>query len=356
MKLSSNLLSDFAKALSEPKSSNAKRSVETTVYATVVSTSGTSAVIQIDGSDAQTPAVMVTDCRAGDRVTVKIKNHRATITGNITAPASARSEDRYMRFTDDGLMIGVVDTHDNPTGYYILIQNDKYLIKDQNGDTVASFDADSIDFIEDGDQIKVSNNVLYLIGKLAAGLRAESVGSDQNRYRAEVVVHGNYNIYGGQVAMQLFLNNMAQAISSVVLDRRNVYVTSPGGLVVNGYNALTEGTFLTKGEVEAYYTIGMGSISQITVPVSDVPSGYKLSSLSGFSIREPISGDPFSILTPRTYLEIREYLIDESNNVIDVVIVNHDTQADHRVRVRLCWLAYKLSYIRQLTPTEVIIN
>ncbi|MBO5906206.1 MAG: hypothetical protein J6Q84_07300 [Kiritimatiellae bacterium] len=44
--------------------------------------------VQIDGSNAVTPVLSTTGLKAGDRVTVMIKNHTAIVTGNITSPST----------------------------------------------------------------------------------------------------------------------------------------------------------------------------------------------------------------------------------------------------------------------------
>lgn len=87
MVLSADLLSQFAKITKD--SGNTKK--ETTVYGTTVEYNN-SIYVKLDGSDLLTPVYTTADTKAGERVTVMIKNHTATITGNISSPA-ARSGD-----------------------------------------------------------------------------------------------------------------------------------------------------------------------------------------------------------------------------------------------------------------------
>lgn len=87
MGLSSDLISQFVKATNDA----AKTKTETTVYGTIVEYSG-STYVKIDGSDLLTPISTTVDVKHGERVTVMIKNHTATITGNISSPA-ARTDD-----------------------------------------------------------------------------------------------------------------------------------------------------------------------------------------------------------------------------------------------------------------------
>lgn len=90
MALSNDLMSQFAKLVtSNTAKSDTKQ--ETTVYGTVVEYEGVKHV-RIDGSSFMTPIVTTADVAVGERVTVMIKNHLATVTGNISSP-SARTDD-----------------------------------------------------------------------------------------------------------------------------------------------------------------------------------------------------------------------------------------------------------------------
>ena len=87
MGLSNDLVSEFAKLTRSKKNTK----TESTHNGTIVEYNG-SKYVQLDGSDAYTPISTTADTKIGDRVTVLIKNHSATVTGNITSP-SARTED-----------------------------------------------------------------------------------------------------------------------------------------------------------------------------------------------------------------------------------------------------------------------
>lgn len=83
MSLSNELISQFVKATKD----NKQTSTETTVYGTAVIDNGKT-YVRIDGSDLLTPVSTVTDVKDNERVTVLIKDHTATITGNISSPAA----------------------------------------------------------------------------------------------------------------------------------------------------------------------------------------------------------------------------------------------------------------------------
>ena len=87
MKLPKNLISEFVKITSN----TTKTKNETTVYGSIVKKEK-SIYVKLDGSDILTPVSTTADAQDGERVTVLIKNHTATVTGNISSPA-ARTDD-----------------------------------------------------------------------------------------------------------------------------------------------------------------------------------------------------------------------------------------------------------------------
>ena len=97
MALSHELISQFAKIVKYDKKQNA----ESTVYGTVVTDGNGNKYVKLDGSDQLTPLTdnerpsadsTTASVNDGERVSVLIKNHTATITGNVSSP-SVRSED-----------------------------------------------------------------------------------------------------------------------------------------------------------------------------------------------------------------------------------------------------------------------
>lgn len=83
MALSNDLLSQFAKKVTDTK----KPVAETTVYGTVVEYEGSN-YVRLDGSDMLTPMSTTADAQPGERVTILIKNHKATVTGNVSSPSA----------------------------------------------------------------------------------------------------------------------------------------------------------------------------------------------------------------------------------------------------------------------------
>ena len=82
MALSNDLISQFVKITND----NKKTKTETTVYGTIHKNENAT-YVQIDGSEEKTPIAYTASVKDGDRVTVLIKNHTATVTGNLSSPA-----------------------------------------------------------------------------------------------------------------------------------------------------------------------------------------------------------------------------------------------------------------------------
>lgn len=83
MALSNELVSQFVKVTKD----NTTEKHESTVYGTIAK-HGNKTYVKIDGSDLLTPVSTTTDTVDGERVTVMIKNHTATATGNVSSPAA----------------------------------------------------------------------------------------------------------------------------------------------------------------------------------------------------------------------------------------------------------------------------
>lgn len=88
MSLSQELIAKFVKVTND----STKPKTETTLYGTIVDYAGEK-YVKIDGSDNLTPlssmesTADIGGIKVDDRVTVLIKNHTATITGNLTSPS-----------------------------------------------------------------------------------------------------------------------------------------------------------------------------------------------------------------------------------------------------------------------------
>lgn len=81
MNISRSTIKEFANLANEDKTKK-----ETIVYGEIVEYNGRT-YSRIDGSEELTPIASATNVKDGDRVIVNVKNHEATVMGNITNPA-----------------------------------------------------------------------------------------------------------------------------------------------------------------------------------------------------------------------------------------------------------------------------
>lgn len=97
MALSYDLISQFAKLSKEEK----RGSVESTVYGTVKVDGNGNKYVKLDGTDQLTPVTeenqpgiysAVVNAKDGERVSVLIKDHTATVTGNVSSPSATTGD------------------------------------------------------------------------------------------------------------------------------------------------------------------------------------------------------------------------------------------------------------------------
>ena len=102
MALSNDLISQFVKVTND----EVKTKPETTVYGAIVEVDGTK-FVKIDGSEVLTPISSTADAEANERVTVTIKDHGATVTGNSSSPAARKEsvEDIGNKITEVEILV-----------------------------------------------------------------------------------------------------------------------------------------------------------------------------------------------------------------------------------------------------------
>lgn len=159
MELSSDLISQFVK-ITNDKTEDKK---ETTVYGTIIDIKD-KIYVQLDGAEEPTPVSTTADVLPGERVTVMIKNHAATITGNLSSPAARTDEVRqlvidadnasrvatnFLSFSTDGLQVGN-KINGYWEGFRTQITGSEFNILDADGNLLASYGSKHIDLGIDG--------------------------------------------------------------------------------------------------------------------------------------------------------------------------------------------------------------
>lgn len=133
MALSHELLSQFAKLVTKTNNTN----TESTVYGTIVVDSEGNKYVKLDGSDQLTPLSdderpiadsATANANEGERVSVLIKNHTATVTGNVSSPAARSGDveelgDQVSKIQEFDILIG--EQIQAQEGYIQKLQADK---------------------------------------------------------------------------------------------------------------------------------------------------------------------------------------------------------------------------------------
>ena len=164
MALSKDVMSQFAKAM-VPK----QESKEATLNATYKKIDGKE-YVQLDGSDILTPVTSSVVAETDDRVKVIIKNHAATVIGNITSP-SARNKDLNTlkdEVDENGNTIKRMDTViqqqqtsinqiDTKINQHDVLINQHDTVINQHGDTISSINNT---IISQGNSIEANHNAI----------------------------------------------------------------------------------------------------------------------------------------------------------------------------------------------------
>lgn len=267
MKLSANILKNFAKQVSKKEENNAP----TTFYGTVVSKDDTQAIVHLDGSTIDTPVDCAMDVEPNDRVMVQIINHKAVVIGNTTSPASARTANAYMRLIDDGLVIGKINDAEFPT--YLFLSGDMYYVKRQMGDSINP---------SSDDTIASFSSIISLLGAIIEGFVVDRPNPTDPTEEIEV---SGIEISAGLISL---VSSWSRYPTVVTLD--NGFGVSAQGPITfyneSGSHPESNGDVLLgrtdvfpifkTGSITASDTIPANSYKTITSSAISVPSGYSL--------------------------------------------------------------------------------
>ena len=168
MALSKDVMSQFAKAM-VPK----QESKEATLNATYKKIDGKE-YVQLDGSDILTPVTSSVVAETDDRVKVIIKNHAATVIGNITSPSARNKDLNTLKDTVDenGNTIKRMDTviqqqqtsinqMDTKINQHDVLINQHDTVINQHGDTISSINNT---LILQGNAIEANHNAIIAQG------------------------------------------------------------------------------------------------------------------------------------------------------------------------------------------------
>ena len=334
MILDNDILQDFAKVFTEKPSKSEKAA--TVKYGTVTSVSGKVANVKLDGvpegSSVTTPATMAMDAAIGDRVTVMIRNHKAVVTGNVSAPATAQDEGRYMKTVNGGLMIGPLDINGNPTGTYVMIEPTRWTLRNQNGSILALLYQTGFDFANGSGSFQIDNNTLIFGGSTDKSIRSlTSYGGET--YIAEILVSSN----DLQPCVELSISNTSGMINKIVIDEN--------GVKINEAKIVTSGNIMVNGAIKISRTIPVGMVSACA-SVVNVPAGYQLAGIQSITIVDKLTEQKIKDVS------IEGFYSDISLSKVCAYVKNNGAN-DKYVTAIINWFALPSESVITLSPEVV---
>lgn len=242
MALSKDVMSQFAKAM-VPK----QESKEATLNATYKKIDGKE-YVQLDGSDILTPVTSSVVAETDDRVKVIIKNHTATVIGNITSPSARNKDLNTLKDTVDenGNTIKRMDTViqqqqtsinqiDTKINQHDVLINQHDTVINQHGDTISSINNT---LILQGNAIEANNNSI-----IAQGNEIEAINNTVKEQGDSIVSINNTIVQQGN---DIKLNaNKIEAQGNTINQQGNKITEIDNTIVAQGNTIDAHGTQLT---------------------------------------------------------------------------------------------------------------
>ena len=257
MALSKDVMSQFAKAM-VPK----QESKEATLNATYKKIDGKE-YVQLDGSDILTPVTSSVVAETDDRVKVIIKDHAATVIGNITSPSARNKDLNTLKDTVDenGNTIKRMDTviqqqqtsinqMDTKINQHDVLINQHDTVINQHGDTISSINNT---IISQGNSIEANHNAII------------AQGNELDIMNDTITSHGN-SITSMNNTLQQHDNRITQ--NSNTITQQGNTITQQGNKITEIDNTVkTQGnTIVAQGNaIDAHGTLLTTHNSQITI-------------------------------------------------------------------------------------------
>ena len=258
MALSHEVISQFAKLVDNKPKKDEGVTVKGT-YKTI----GDIEYVQLDGSDVLTPVESTVEAKTGERVQVLIKDHFATVTGNISSPAARSKDVKDLVDTVDeqGNTIQQMDNTIIQQGNSIIQMNTSI---NQHETTINQHDTK---INQQGDQIVSINNTIISQGN--------SIEANHNAIIAQGneidVMNNTITSHGNSITT---MNNTIQQHDNRITQNSNT-ISQQGNTITQQGNKITEidNTVQTQGNtivaqgntIDAHETQLTTHNSQITI-------------------------------------------------------------------------------------------
>ena len=258
MALSHEVISQFAKLVDNKPKKDEGVTVKGT-YKII----GDIEYVQLDGSDVLTPVESTVEAKTGERVQVLIKDHFATVTGNISSPAARSKDVKDLAYTVDeqGNTIQQIDNTIIQQGNSIIQMNTSI---NQHETTINQHDTK---INQQGDQIVSINNTIISQGN--------SIEANHNAIIAQGneidVMNNTITSHGNSITS---MNNTIQQHGNKIDQNSNI-ISQQGNTINQQGNKITEidNTVKTQGNtivaqgntIDAHETKLTTHNSQITI-------------------------------------------------------------------------------------------
>ena len=258
MALSHEVVSQFAKLVDNQPKKDEGVTVKGT-YKMI----GNIEYVQLDGSDVLTPVESTVDAKTGERVQVLIKDHFATVTGNISSPAARSKDVKDLADTVDeqGNTIQQMDNTIIQQGNSIIQMNTTI---NQHETTINQHDTK---INQQGDQIiSINNTVIAQGNSIEANHNAIiAQGNEIDSMNNTITSHGN-SITSMNNTLQQHDNRITQ--NSNTITQQGNTITQQGNRITEIDNTVqTQGnTIVAQGNtIDAHGTQLTTHNSQITI-------------------------------------------------------------------------------------------
>ena len=223
MALSHEVVSQFAKLVDNKPKKDEGVTVKGT-YKII----GDIEYVQLDGSDVLTPVESTVEAKTGERVQVLIKDHFATVTGNISSPAARSKDVKDLAYTVDeqGNTIQQMDNTIIQQGNSIIQMNTSI---NQHETTINQHDTK---INQQGDQIVSINNTIISQGN--------SIEANHNAIIAQGneidIMNDTITSHGNSITS---MNNTIQQHDNKITQNSNT-ITQQGNTITQQGNKITE--------------------------------------------------------------------------------------------------------------------
>ena len=179
MKLSDNVISEFVKMTNDTPSTNTNQSK---IYGTAIIYNDEQ-YVQLDGSDLLTPADNTVHIKNGERVTVSIQNHVATIDGNISDISASNqhlvSVDNDLvnfKITTEGMFVEVRDEFNTKlTDFKVTVDGMFVEVRDETERKISTLKT-----TVDGTFVEVRNEIDEKVSSLKTTVDGTFITVNQN--------------------------------------------------------------------------------------------------------------------------------------------------------------------------------